>query len=361
MSAGLEAVAFGTLAEPDASDQRDVALIPLQNSALSVSVLTLGATLWSVEAPDRGGHRAHIALHLATLEEMEDRARNPYLGATCGRVANRIAGAAFTLDGAPVAVAPNDGPNQLHGGPDGFDRRIWDIAEVDTTDDGGRAVLVLTSPDGDQGYPGTLEATATYELHGHVLRITYEAVTDAPTVVNLTNHAYWNLAGPARWDLDRSIADHELRIPGEQYLPVDAALLPRGGLTPVQATPYDLRQARLLLDVLLDIPSQLGPGIDHAYEVPETDEVGLVAFDGLRLAAELHHPASGRTLTIATDQPAVQVYTANLLGAPFAPQAAVCLETQQYPDAPNRPALGSVVLRHGEHYRSTTELTFGTR
>lgn len=357
MPAAPEVVPFGTREDADPAGRRDVAMIPLQSSALAVSILTFGATLWSVEAPDRSGHREHVALHLPVLEELEDRTRNPYLGATCGRVANRIADAAFPLDGARVPVAANEGPNQLHGGPEGFDRRIWDVAETAATDDGGRAVLVLTSPDGDQGFPGTLEVTATYELHGHVLRITYEAVTDAPTVVNLTNHAYWNLAGPSHWDLEGSITDHELRLPGERYLPVDAASLPHGGLVPVHATPYDLRQARLLLDVL----PALELGIDQSYEVPEADEIELAAFDGLRLAAELHHPASGRTLTVATDQPAVQVYTANGLGPPFAAQAAICLETQAYPDAPNRPALGSVVLRHGEHYRSTTELTFGSR
>lgn len=357
MSDAVEVVPFGTLSEPDASGRRDVALIPLQSSAITVSILTLGAALRTVEAPDRTGQRDHIALHLTELAEIEDRGRNPYLGVTCGRFAGRIAGAAFELDGEPVPVVPNEGPNQLHGGPDGFDRRIWDVAEVAATDDGGRVVLALTSPAGDQGYPGTLDITATYELHGHVLRITYDATSDATTVANLSNHAYWNLAGPAHWDLDGTIADHELRLPGERYLPVGDAAIPVGGLAPVLGTPHDLRQARLLADVLASLPS----GIDHAYEVPEGDDEELLAFDGLRLAAELHHPASGRTLTVATDQPAVVAYTGNRLGVPFAARAAVCLETQQYPDVVNRPGLGSAVLRHGERYRSTTELTFGTR
>ncbi len=357
MPVAVEVVPFGTQSAPDAAGRTDVALVPLQSSALSVAILTHGATLWTVEAPDRTGQREHVALHLTTLAEIEDRSRNPYLGATCGRVAGRIAGSRFELDGEPVAVTSNEGPNQLHGGPEGFDRRIWDVAEVTATDDGGRVVLALTSPAGDQGYPGTLTTTATYELHGHVLRITYDATTDATTVVNLTNHAYWNLAGPTNWDLDGSIADHELRLPGHRYLPIDAASIPVGGLASVHGTPHDLRQARLLADVLPSLPS----GLDHAYEVPEGDEEELVAFDGLRLAAELHHPASGRTLTVATDQPAVVAYTGNKLDVPFAFQSAVCLEAQHYPDVVNRPGLGSVVLRHGEHHRSTTELTFGTR
>jgi aldose 1-epimerase len=357
MPAAPEVVPFGTLTRADADGRRSIDLVALHSSALSVTVLTLGATLWTVEAPDRLGHREQVALALGTLPEIEDRARNPYLGATCGRVANRISEASFPLDGATVRLAPNDGAHQLHGGPDGFDRRIWDLIEVAATDDGGRVVLGLTSADGDQGYPGTLEVTATFELHGHALRLTYEAQTGAPTVVNLTNHAYWNLAGPSRWDVAGSIGDHELRLPGERYLPVDAAAIPSGPLTPVAGTPYDLRLARVLVDVL----AQVGAGLDQSTEVPDAGDDERAAFDGLRLAAELHHPASGRTLTVATDQAAVQVYTANGLGPPFAAQAAVCLETQHWPDTPNRPDLGSVVLRPGEHHRATTELTFGTR
>ncbi len=356
MPAAVKVVPFGTLSEPDAFGRRDVALIPLQSSALSVSILSYGAALRTVEAPDRHGHRDHVALHLSTLAETEEPFRNPYLGSTCGRFAGRIAGAGFLLDDAPVVLVPNEGPNHLHGGPDGFDRRIWDVAEATATDDGGRVVLATTSPDGEQGYPGTLDITATYELHGHVLRITYEAVADAPTVTNLANHAYWNLAGPAHWGLDAAIADHELRLPGARFLPVDEAAIPVAGLVPVSGSPHDLRQARILGDLFEELPA----GLDHAYEVPEAG-VELVAFDGLRLAAELHHPGSGRTLTVATDQPAVIAYTGNKLGVPFASQAAICLEAQHYPDVVNRPGLGSAVLRHGEHYRSTTELTFGTR
>jgi aldose 1-epimerase len=352
-----EVVPFGVLAAPDATGRREVDLVVLHSSSLAVSLLTYGAALWSVEAPDRAGHREPVALHLATLEELADRSRNPYLGATCGRVAGRIADASFPLDDQVVVLPPNEGANLLHGGAEGFDRRCWDVVETAATEDGGRAVFALTSPDGDQGFPGAVAVTATHELHGHVLRTTYEATTDAPTVVNLTNHAYWNLGGPDRWVVDRSIGDHELRLPGERYLPVDDQAIPRGGLAAVAGTPFDLRRSRVLADVLGEQPL----GIDHAFEVHPGDDVERAAFDGLRLAAELHHPASGRTLTVATDQPAVVVYTGNWLGAPFAVQSAVCLETQGYPDAPNRPDLGSVVLRPGEHGRATTELTFGVR
>jgi aldose 1-epimerase len=348
---------FGSLSQPDGAGRRDVEVVALHSSALTVEVMTLGATLWTVEAPDRLGHRDHVALHLPTLADVEDRGADHYLGTTCGRVAGRISGSAFELDGQQVEVAPNEGENHLHGGPDGFHRRIWDLVEVAATDDGGRVVLALTSPDGDQGYPGTLAATATYELRGHVCRLTYEAVTDAPTVVNLTNHAYWNLGGPTRWDLAGSVGDHELRLPAGRYQPVDDATLPVGPMVAVDGTPHDLRQPRLLFDAMAGHPA----GIDHAFEVPSAFDEDLAALDGLRVAAELHHPASGRTLTVSTDQPAVQVYTANLLGVPFASQAAVCLETQHMPDAPNRAGVDAVVLRPGEHHRATTELTFGIR
>lgn len=356
-----EVLPFGSLEHGDATGRREVQLIALRSSSAAVSVLTYGARLWHVEVPDRTGRPEHVALHLQTLAELQDRLLDPYLGATCGRVANRIADASFPLDGATITVSANDGPHHLHGGHEGFDRRIWEVAEVGAGDDGGHVVLALTSPHGDQGYPGTLEATASFSLHGHTLQVAYEAATDAPTVVNLTNHAYWNLGGPEAWARDRSVGQHELRVAAEHYLPAGPDLIPDGPLSPVAGTPFDLRHARLLADVLSDHRS----GIDHSYALDtghEPDHArGTIDVIGLPVVAELHHPASGRTLTVATDQPALQVYTANGLGGPFAPQSAVCLEAQRFPDAPNRPDLGSVVLRHGEHYRSTTEFTFGWR
>ena len=352
-----EVVPFGRLLEADTAGRRDVSLIPLHSSALAVSILTLGATLNTVEAPDRGGRMDHVVLHLPSLLEREDRHRNPYLGATCGRFANRIAGSEFELDGTRVLLAPNEGRHHLHGGPDGFDRRVWDVAELARTDDGGRVVLALDSPHGDQGYPGSLEVTATYELHGHTLRITYTATTDATTVINITNHAYWNLGGVERWSIDRSIGDHELRVPAHRFLPVDEHAIPSGPLDEVHDTPFDLRRTRLLEDVLSGVPA----GIDHAYRVSPGDLDGPPPVEELHLAAELHHPVSGRTLTVFTDQSALQVYTANGLGMPFGRQSAVCLETQRFPDAPNRPDLGPAVLHPGEHYCSETELTLGLR
>lgn len=350
----MEVVPFGTLLAGDAVGKRTIELVPLRSSALTVSLLSYGASLHTVEAPDRDGRHQPIHLSMPTAADYEDRARNAYLGATCGRYASRIARARFELEGRPVVLESNDGHHHLHGGPDGFARRVWDLVDAHPTDDGGRVVFSLASPDGDQGYPGHLEATATYELHGHHLRIAYAATTDSPTIVNLTNHAYWNLAGPAAWTIDGAIADHELRVPSERVLPADHAHIPAGPLAPVAATQLDLRHPRLLHDVL-----STTRGIDHSYAVGPHEESH--DHDGLRFAAELHHPTSGRTLSISTDQPAIHVYTGNRLGPPFGRQAGLCLEAQRFPDAPNRPDLGDVVLHPGDHYEATTELTFGVR
>jgi len=352
----MDVLPFGSLERGDATGRRSVDLVTLESGALRVSLLSLGASLHAVEAPDRTGHMDAVCLTLATLDEIERRAQTSYLGTTCGRYANRIVGSTYAIDGYPIVLEPNDGTSQLHGGPDGFSRRIWDLAAATESDDGGRATFALRSPDGDQGHPGTLDATATYELHGHTLRITYAASTDAPTAVSLTNHAYWNLAGASRWHQARSIADHELRVVADKVLPSDEQSLPAGPLTDVAAAGLDLRLAPLLGDVLRNRPS----GLDHSFAVSPSPDPAFGP-DGLRLGAELHHPPSGRTLTIATDQPAIHVYTANWLTKPFAPQAAVCLETQRFPDAPNRPDLGPAFLYPGERYEATTELTFGVR
>jgi aldose 1-epimerase len=309
-----------------------------------------------VEAPDRDGAREQVTLSLPTADDHQDRARNAYLGATCGRWANRIAGGSYVVDGVRHVLETNDGDAALHGGPGGFSWRVWDLVSATPGDDGGTVVLALHSPAGDQGHPGALDATATYELHGHTLRITYEATTDATTACSLTNHAYWNLAGPRRWGDPGAVGDHELRVLSERVLPADERSLPVGPLQAVTGTPLDLRHGPLLGDVLAVLPH----GVDHSYAVTDGRDPA-VALDGVHLAAELHHPASGRTLTVATDQPALHVYSGNRLGAPFARQAAVCLEAQRFPDAPNRPALGPALLHPGETYRAVTELTFGVR
>jgi aldose 1-epimerase len=350
----VEVSSFGSLATPDVAGRREASRVVLRSSVLRVATISFGASLQSVEAPDRHGHLDHVCLALGDLAGYEDRQRNPYLGATCGRYANRIVGASFVLDGHRHQLPANDGPHHLHGGPDGFSRRVWQVGEVATTEDGGRVTFVLHSDAGDAGYPGTLVATATYTLDGARLRITYEAVTDAPTVVNLCNHAYWNLGGRSRWGVAGAIGDHSLRVLADRVLPAGADAVPSGPLRPVDG-PLDLR-APTQVDELL---ARHG-GVDHSYALAQdrNDDDGSAR---VVLAAELAHEPSGRTLTLATDQPAVHLYTGNHLGSPFAPQSALCLEAQRFPDAPNRYDLPSGVLRPGSRYRSTTELTFGVR
>jgi aldose 1-epimerase len=351
----VEVSSFGSLATPDVVGRREVARVVLRSSVLRVATISFGASLHTVEAPDRDGHLDHVGLALDDLAGYEDRERNPYLGATCGRYANRIVGASFVLDGRRHQLPANDGPHHLHGGPDGFSRRVWQVGEVATTVDGGRVTFALRSDAGDAGYPGAVDATATYALDGDRLRITYEAVADAPTVINLCNHAYWNLGGRGRWGVERSIGDHTLRVLADRVLPAGADAAPTGPLRPVDG-PLDLRSPTRIDDLL-----ERHGGVDQSYALAQDRDDDDDGAAWVVRAAELGHEPSGRTLTVATDQPAVHLYTGNHLGSPFAPQSALCLEAQRFPDAPNRPDLPSGVLRPGSRYRSTTELTFGVR
>jgi aldose 1-epimerase len=346
----VDVAPFGILERPDRNGRREVARLSLSSSVVRVSLLTLGASLHTVEAPDRHGALAPVHLSLGQLSEYENPERNPYLGATVGRYANRIVGSCFELDGRAVHLEPNEGPHHLHGGPAGFSRQVWELAEALESADGGQVTMTLLSPDGDGGYPGKLEASVTYTLHGPTITVTYRATTDAPTVVNLASHGYWNLGGMDRWGETASISDHELRVDADAVLPAGPDAVPTGALMAVAGTAFDLR-AGLAVGALLDVHPH---GVDHSFALDRTS----AGPRPVRPVADLHHPGSGRMLRVATDQPALHVYTANHLGPPFARQAAVCLEAQRFPDAPNRPELGSVVLRPGDRYRSTTELTF---
>lgn len=298
--------------------------IRIASDTLTVEVMPYGASLIGV------WHRGspNLVLRLADLESSLDRHRNPHLGAMVGRYANRIAGARFTLDGVEHRLVsnngpsngPSNGPNTLHGGPIGFSRRTWTAVDVGPT----LVRLELISGHGDQGFPGRLVAHVEYSIVEDDLVITTSAVTDAPTVVSLANHAYWNLSGGA------TIDDHVLVVDADEMVEVDDALLPTGRLLAVDGTPFDLRR-----------PSTI-PDLDHC----------LVGLEGLR--AELSHPPSGRSLAVTTDLPGLQVYAGLHLGDPFAPRAAVCLEAQQLPDSPNQPAFPSAVLRPGETDRHVT-------
>ncbi|MEU6392052.1 aldose epimerase family protein [Streptomyces sp. NPDC046939] len=320
-------------------DGTDVHRWILERDGVRVRVLTYGGILQSVEAPDREGAVTSVALGFDDLAGYLAHPE-PYLGALVGRYANRIAGGRFELDGRPHQLARNDGPNSLHGGERGFDKRVWDAEPA-----GEHALrLTLVSPDGEEGFPGRLAVTATYALEeGGVLRLSYEAVTDAPTVVNLTNHTYWNLGGASSGS---AVGGHELRIAAGKVTAVDAHLIPAGAPQDVDGTRFDFRESR-----------KVGAGYDHNYVL---DKGVTTAAEEI---AELHDPASGRVLTIATTEPGIQLYTSDGFDEtlPFAPGDGIALETQHFPDSPNRPDFPSTVLRPGEVYRSQTVYGFGVR
>ncbi|XKK59488.1 galactose mutarotase [Streptomyces sp. ARC32] len=319
---------FGTL-----SDGTPVHRWTLERAGVRVRVLSYGGIVQSAEVPDRDGNTAGVVLGFADLDGYVTHPE-PYLGALVGRYANRIAGGRFPLDGRTYALAPNEGPNVLHGGARGFDKRVWDVAAVA---EGVR--LSRVSPHGEEGFPGRVELSVTYTLQeSGALRIAYEAVTDAPTVLNPTNHSYFNLGGSGH------AGGHELRLAASRITPVDAGLIPTGGLDDVTDTRFDFRRAR-----------KVGSGYDHNFVLDK----GVT--DAAEQVAELYDPASGRVLTVATTEPGLQLYTADHLGEPFAPGDGIALETQHFPDSPNRPGFPSTVLRPGEVFRSETVYGFSVR
>ncbi|BAJ33173.1 MULTISPECIES: aldose epimerase family protein [Kitasatospora] len=321
---------------------------------VTAEVLSLGARLEALHAPDRSGHRTNVVLGGAHVADLLGDAA--YFGATVGRYANRVAGGRLPLDGTVHHLATQDTGHTLHGGPDGYATRLWEGEAVREEHRVG-VRLRLHSPDGDQGFPGALTAETTYLLDARgELTIEYRATTDAPTVVNLTNHAYFNLAGEG----SGTVLDHLLRVDAAGYLPVDDDLIPLGPVEPVAGTPFDLRTARTLGDRFALRHPQLGPagsGYDHTWVLDGT---------GLRTAAVLTDPASGRRLECRTTEPGLQVYTGNLFdgsvtgrsGRPYRAHAGLALETQHFPDSPNRPDYPSTALRPGEEYRSTTVYRF---
>lgn len=316
-----------------------------------VAITSWGGYVVSLVAPDRAGKMADVTLGYSDLAGyLKD---GSYYGCLVGRYANRIGGAAFTLDGKRYALSANNGANTLHGGPTGFCRRLW-AAKVVAGKDGDALELTYVSKDGEEGYPGTLTAKVVYSLRDDGgLVIDYTATSDAPTVVNLTNHAYFNLAGEG----EGTILDHELSLEADAFTPTDAGLIPTGEIKPVAGTPFDFRKptpigARIDAD---DEQIKRGGGYDHNFVL--RGEAG-----GLRLAARVVEKKSGRVLEVLTTEPGVQFYTGNFLdgktvgksGKPYVRRGAFCLETQHYPDSPNRPAFPSTVLRPGGTYRHTT-------
>jgi aldose 1-epimerase len=332
----------------------------LSNGRMRVRILTYGAILQAVEVPDRRGRLVNVTLGFDNLADYV--ARSPYFGCVAGRYANRIAAGRFTLDGTTHQLPVNDGPNSLHGGTVGFDKHVWAVTPVRARDSVGLR-LDFTSPAGDQGYPGTLRVTVTYTLTAdNGIRIEYLAATDAATVVNLTNHAYFNLAGES----SGSIEGHKLTLNARRYTPVDATLIPTGVLDPVAGTPMDFTRPTAVGAQIRDGFEQLviGRGYDHNYVLDRHDN----SYTKLELAARVVDPGSGRVLTIATTEPGIQFYSGNLLdgtlvgttGRMYRPGDGFALETQHYPDSPNQPSFPTTVLRPGQTYRTATIYQFST-
>ncbi|MFO8012844.1 MAG: aldose epimerase family protein [Phycisphaerae bacterium] len=325
-------------------DGREVHLYTLTNSnGMRVKLTDYGATTVSVEVPDKEGKVGDVTLGYDSLEGWLG--NTSYFGATVGRYANRIAGGTFDLGGKTYQLATNDGENHLHGGEKGFDKRLWD-AEMVQTPDGAGVKFTRTSPDGEEGYPGTLQVTALYSLtKAGEFKAEFTATTDAPTVVNLAHHTYWNLRGPEKGD----ILGHELMLNADKYTPVDEGLIPTGELKPVEGTPFDFTESK---PIGKDIGKVEG-GYDHNF-VASGYEPGKV-----RLAARVTEPTTGRVMEIHTDQPGIQFYSGNFLdgtitgkgGVAYEKHDGFCLETQHYPDSPNQPAFPSVTLKPGQTYK----------
>ncbi|MFD5516549.1 aldose epimerase family protein [Streptomyces sp. NPDC127066] len=329
----------------------------LANGGTRLKVLSYGGIVQSLEIPDRHGRYRNVSLGFDNIDDYV--ARTPYFGALIGRYGNRIGKGQFTLDGTSHQLSVNDGVNSLHGGAKGFDKRVWDVEGFTSGSDVG-LVLHYTSIDGEMGYPGTLRAKVTYTLtRNGDWRIDYEATTDKATVVNLTSHVYWNLAGEG----SGSIYDHELEIAASRYTPVDSGLIPTGELAKVAGTPFDFRRAKTVGRDIRVAHQQLlyGKGIDHNWVLDK----GVTAKP--QHVATLRAPSSGRTLSIATTEPGLQFYSGNFLdgtlvgtgGHIYRQGDALCLETQHFPDSPNQPSFPSTVLRPGQTYRTSTVHSFG--
>lgn len=333
-------------------DGRAVSLFTLAaEGGLRVTITDYGGAIVSLLAPDRGGTLADVVLGYDQLEGyLKGRA---HFGSLCGRFANRIARARFTLDGTEYKLPDNDGVNHLHGGPQGFDKQLWE-AEIVRGETEPELKLSRLSPDGEQGYPGNLHVEVTYSLNGaNALQIKYRATCDRPTPINLTNHTYFNLAGHGAGE----IGGHELQLSASRFTPVDETLIPTGEIAAVEGTPFDFRQPVRIGDRLEADNEQIrrAHGYDQNYVLNPAKGEPI-------LAATVHEPRSGRVLEVLTTEPGVQFYSGNFLngtevgkgGAVYQRRHGFCLETQHFPDSPNQPNFPSCILRPGAGYESTT-------
>jgi len=324
-----------------------------------VVITNFGGIIVSVFTPDRDGKMADVVLGFDDLESYIG--KHPYFGAIVGRYGNRIAKGKFTLDGKEYTLAINNPPNALHGGVHGFDKAVWNAETLERPDALGLR-LTHVSPDGDEGYPGTLTCEVTYWVtKKKTIEISYKAETDAPTHVNLTNHSYFNLAGHD----GRAILDHEMTLFADYFIPVDDTLIPTGVLQPVEGTPMDFRKSTMIGDRIEDEFEQLvfGIGYDHTFVI-DKDNKGE-----MKQAALVHEPTTGRVMEVWTTEPGVQFYSGNFLdgtnvgkgGKVYNHRCGFCLETQHFPDSPNQPNFPSTVLRPGETYQTKTEYRFSAK
>ena len=341
-------------------DGKDVELYTLTNAkGLTMSVTNYGGIVTSFMVPDKAGKMADIVLGYNDVASYVK--NSPYFGALIGRYGNRIGKAKFTLDGKEYSLSVNNGENTLHGGNKGFDKVVWDAKEVKTADAVGLE-LRYVSKDGEEGYPGTLTVTATYWLtNNNEFKIDYHAVTDKATVVNLTQHNYWNLSGEGSGD----ILGEELMLNADKCTPVDAGLIPTGEITPVKGTPMDFTKAAVIGSRINADYEQLkfGKGYDHNW-VLNQKKTGAMTH-----AATLYDPKSGRVMEVSTTEPAIQFYSGNFLdgtiigksGKAYAFRNGLCLETQHYPDSPNKPKFPSTELKPGQTYATTTLYKFSAK
>jgi aldose 1-epimerase len=336
-----------------------VAVYSLKNqNGMEVNILTYGGIISSIKVPNKAGVFEEVVLGFNNLEQYTK--DNPYFGALIGRYGNRIAKGKFTLDGTEYSLAINNTPNALHGGPEGFHRVIWTVEDA-KSDEAATLKLKYLSKDGEEGFPGNLTVFVTYTLNDdNSLTVFYEATTDKKTVINLTQHSYFNLSA----DFSKPILDHEIKIDGDKIVPINADLIPTGKLLDVLNTPFDFRKPKTIGKQIADKNEQLekGQGYDHCWVLNHQDK-------GSRFAASAYDSKSGRLLEVFTDQPGVQLYTGNFLdgtlpfrnGGTYARRTGFCLETQHYPDSPNQKDFPTTVLNLGEIYKTKTTFKFSVK
>jgi len=344
----------------ETNDGQGVDIYTLTNAnGVEARIMTYGGTLVSLKVPDRLGRLGDILLGHDNLKGYLSRETHPYFGSLIGRYGNRIGKGKFSIDGTEYTLATNNNENHLHGGDIGFDQKVWQAKPIEQ---GSEVALELSlvSPDGDEGYPGNLSITVVYRLtNDNALRIDYSATTDQPTPCNLTNHSYFNFTGA-----ERDILGHELMINANYMTPVDAGLITTGEFKPVTGTPFDFTRAQAIGKQINDDDQQIkyGPGYDHNWVLNKRG-------NEMSLAAEVYEATTGRVMQVHTNEPGLQFYAGNFLDGSFAGKGGTvyenrfgfCLETQHYPDSPNKPEWPTTILRPGQTYKTTTVYTFSTR